>query len=81
MKRAKMILKIYRNGEQVNEIKSTSKGEIFEHVARVYRVKLDKLAERVTIATGWDEIQHAEVYYNRDGMKWAYKYHFDGVRL
>ncbi len=76
-----MVLKIYRNGEQVNEIKSTDKSDIFENVARIYRVKLDKLAERVTIATGWDEIQHAAIYYNRDGTKWAYKYTFDGVKL
>lgn len=76
-----MQLRIYQNGEQVNEITSTDKGDIFENVARIYRVKVDKLAERVTIATGWDEIQHAEIYYNRDDTKWAYKYHFDGVRL
>lgn len=77
----KMTLKIYQNGEQVNEITSTDKGEIFEHVARIYRIKLDKLAERVTIATGWNELQHAEVYYNRNDTKWAYKYKFEGVKL
>lgn len=81
MKQATMILKIYANGEQVNTITTSDRAEIYEHVARVYRVKVDKLAERVTIATGWNEIQHAEVYYNRNGMKWAYKYHFDGVTL
>lgn len=81
-----MTLKIYQNGEQVNEIKSTDKGEIFEHVARIYRQKVDKLADRVEIVTGWSELQKAGIYthsYDHAGKrtKWLYKYTFDGVRL
>lgn len=76
-----MTLKIYQNGEQVNEIKSTDKGDIYYHVSQIYRVKLEKLAERVTIATGWNQIQHAAIYYNINGTKWAYKYIFDRVGL
>ena len=81
-----MQLKIYKNGEQVNEITSTDKGDIYEHATRIYRQKVDKLADRVEIVTGWSELQRAAIYTHFDDhegkrTKWIYKYTFDGVRL
>jgi hypothetical protein len=81
-----MVLKIYRNGEQINEIKSTDKGEIFEHVARIYRQKLDKLADRVEIVANCYGIERATIYAHFDmfdghRQKYKYVYTFDGVRL
>lgn len=81
-----MTLKIYANGEQVNTITTTDRAEIYEHVARIYRQKLDKLADRVEIVTGWSELQRATIYtrFNRwdaKSTKYKYVYHFDGVTL
>lgn len=86
MKKPRMILKIYQNGEQVNEIKSTSQTVIYREIAKIYRQKVDKLADRVEIVTGWSELQRAAIYthfYDHTGKrtKWLYKYTFDGVKL
>lgn len=82
----KMILKIYRNGEQVNEIKSASQTVIYREIAKIYRQKVDKLADKVEIVTGLCELQRAAVYthfddYTGKRMKYVYKYTFDGVQL
>lgn len=82
----KMVLKIYQNGEQVNEIKSTSQIVIYREIAKIYRQKVDKLADRVEIVTGWSEMQRATVSahfddYTGKRTKWLYKYAFNGVKL
>lgn len=82
----KMVLEIYRDGEQVNEIKSTSQAVIYKEIAKIYRQKVDKLADRVEIVTGLCELQRAAVYAHLDDhtgkrTKYIYKYTFNGVQL
>lgn len=86
MNKIKMILRIYRDGEQVNEIKSTSQAVIYKEIAKIYRQKVDKLADCVKIVTGLCELQRAAVYthfddYTGKQIKYVYKYTFDGVQL
>ena len=82
MKQAKMILKIYRNGEQVNEIKTTNKAEIYKHIAIAFFNKIEKI-EKVTIGYGVGTVHGIITNFdNADcDSHWKYVYHFDGVQL
>ena len=80
-----MLLKIYKNGEQVNEITNTDKMEIYQNIAKLYyqkqifkyRTSFDYKSDNSFTVT-----QHTQqVLYNGDIIKYIYKYTFDGVRL
>ena len=82
MKTPTMILKIYRNNEQIDEITTTNKTAIYKHIAIALLNKINKI-ENVTIGYGFGVV-HGIIrnFDNADcSSHWKYVYHFDGVQL
>lgn len=82
----KMLIEIYRNGEKVNEIKTTSKTAIYKKIAEIYKAKEEKRTTRTTIQTSWGTIHKATETYNQDKTQIArtnykYIYTFEDVEL
>lgn len=73
-----MILKIYRNGEKVNEIKTTDRARIYKHIAIALMRKIEK-TESVTVDYG--SIYINRIVRNRNFEDTKYVYTFDGVTL
>lgn len=81
-----MIIKIYRNNEQVNEITSTDATEIYKKIAQIYKAKADKRTTKTTIKASYSGILEATETYNQDktqlsGTTYTYKYYFKNAEL
>lgn len=82
----KMKIEIFRNGEKVNELNTTSPKEIYKKIVQIYNAKETKRATKTTIKTSWGEILEATEIYKQDktqinGIEYKYKYYFDGVEV
>ena len=82
----KMTTKVYRNGEQVNEIETTDPTEIYKKIAQIYKAREDKRTTRTTTKTSWGRIEEATETFNQDktqlaGIKYKYHYIFESVEL
>lgn len=77
-----MILKIFKNGEQVNEITSETPEEIYKGIASVY-VGEKVFKQKSKIKKYYNNIIEIEQIFTlaTDGTKYKYQYHFEGVNL
>lgn len=81
-----MLLKIYKNGEQVNEINSTDPANIYKHIAQIYHAKDTKRASKTKIEISYNSEIKATQTFKQDktqipGTTYTYKYMFVGIRL
>lgn len=81
-----MTTEVYKNGEKINELKTTSPKEIYKKIAQIYKSKEDRRTTRTTTRTSWGQILGATETYNQDktqlmGITYKYIYTFENVEL
>lgn len=76
----KMILKIFKNGEQVNEITSETPEEIYKEIANIYICE-KVFNQKSKIKKYLNNIIEIEKDFTTNNTKYKYQYHFEGVNL